>query len=168
MFIYPWSLSKSKKRRKRNDFGKENQMAGFNRNEWISRSPQEVFEFLASADNASKVVQSVKSMIKLTEGPVRVGTRYRETRLMNGKEAHAELEVVEYEPVQKYAMRNVTEGIETVYRYTFRPEANGTRVDLACEVNAGGLKKVMLPLVVSVLKKEDGDHLQRLKTALEL
>ena len=142
-------------------------MAGFKMREWISRPPQDMFDFITTPDNAPKVVQSVKSMVKLTDGPVRVGTRYRETRLMRGKEAHAELEVVEYEPNQKYAMKNVTEGIETVYQYTFHPEANGTRVDLVCEVKAGGVKKLMLPLVVSVLKKEDGDHLQRLKKVLE-
>lgn len=142
-------------------------MAGFEMSDWIARPPREVFDFITTADNAPKVVSSVRSMVKLTEGPVRVGTRYRETRLMNGKEQSAELEVAAYEPNQKYAVKNVTEGIETVYSYTFRPEANGTRVDLVCEVKAGGLKKLMLPLVVSILKKEDGDHLQRLKKALE-
>jgi hypothetical protein len=143
-------------------------MAGFNLSEWISRSPKEVFDFVTSSDNAPKVVQSVQSMVKLTEGPVRVGTRYRETRLMNGKEQYAELEVVAYERDQKYAMKNVTEGIETVYRYTFHPEADGTRVDLVCEVKASGLKKLVLPMVASILKKEDGDHLQKVKKALEV
>jgi uncharacterized protein YndB with AHSA1/START domain len=143
-------------------------MAGFNLSEWISRSPKEVFDFITSSDNAPKVVQSVKSMVKLTEGPVRLGTRYRETRLMDGKEQHAELEVTSYEPNQKYAMKNVTEGIETVYHYTFHPEADGTRVHLTCEVKSSGLKKLMLPMVVSILKKEDGDHLQRLKNVLEV
>ena len=143
-------------------------MAGFEMSEWISRPPQDVFDFITSSDNAPKVVPSVKSMVKLTEGPARVGTRYRETRLMNDKEHQAELEVVAYEPDQKYAVKNVTEGIETVYRYTFHPEADGTRVDLVCDVKAGGLKKLMLPMVVSILKKEDGDHLQRLKKALEV
>ena len=142
-------------------------MSGFTMNEWIARSPNEVFDFITDSNNAPKVVSSVQSMLKLTEGPVRVGTRYRETRLMNGKEHHAELEVIAYEPNQTYAMKNVTEGIETVYRYNFEPEANGTRVDLICEVKAGGFKKLMLPLVVSILKKEDGDHLQRLKKAME-
>ncbi|HSL46250.1 MAG TPA: SRPBCC family protein [Anaerolineales bacterium] len=142
-------------------------MAGFEMSERIACSPKQVFDFITAPDNASRVVPSVKSMVKLTEGPVGVGTRYRETRLMNGKEAHAELEVVAYEPGQTYAMRNLTEGIETVYRYTFHPEAGGTRVDLVCEVKASGLRKLMLPLVVSILKKEDGDHLQRLKKALE-
>ena len=143
-------------------------MAGFEMSEWISRPPQDVFGFITASDNAPKVVPSVKSMVKLTEGPIGVGTRYRETRLMNGKEHHAELEVVAYEPSQKYALKNVTEGIETVYRYTFHPQTAGTRVDLVCEVKAGGLKKLMLPMVVSILKKEDGDHLQRLKKALEV
>ena len=142
-------------------------MAGFKMSEWISRPPQEVFDFITTPDNASKVVQSVKSMVQLTEGPVRVGSRYRETRLMRGKEEHAELEVVAYEPNQNYAVKNLTEGIETVYQYAFHPEANGTRVDLVCEVKAGGVKKLMLPLVASILKKEDGDHLQRLKRVLE-
>ena len=136
-------------------------------NEWIARSPKEVFDFITASENAPKVVPSVKSMVKLTEGPIRVGTRYRETRLMGGKEAHAELEIVDLDPNQKYAMKNVTDGIETVYRYTFLPERDGTRVDLVCELNASGIKKLMLPMVASILKKEDGQHLQRLKKVME-
>ena len=142
-------------------------MSGFKMNEWIARPPKEVFDFITTSDNASKVVSSVTSMTKLTEGPIRVGTRYRETRVMNGKEHRADLEVVSFEPNQTYAMKNVTDGIETVYRYNFQPESNGTRVDLVCDVKASGLKKLMLPMVVSILKKEDGDHLQRLKKAIE-
>ena len=72
-----------------------------------------------------------------------------------------------YEPPLKYEIKNVTEGIETVYRYAFHPETDGTRVDLACELKAGGVKRLMLPMVVSILKKEDGDHLQRLKKVME-
>lgn len=142
-------------------------MSGFEMNEWIARTPKQVFDFVTASENAPKVVSSVVSMVKLTEGPVRVGTRYRETRLMNGKEAQAELEVVDFEPGQRYAMKNVTEGIETIYRYTFKQENGGTRVDLVCELSASGLKKLMLPMVASILKKEDGDHLQRLKQAAE-
>lgn len=141
-------------------------MAGFAMSEKIARSPRDVFDFITTPDNAPRIMPNVKNMIKLTEGPVGVGTRYRETRLMNGKEEHAELEVMEYVPGEKYAMRNLTAGIETVYRYTFHPEADGTHVNLVCDVQARGLKKLLLPLVVSVLKKEDGDHLQRLKSAL--
>lgn len=142
-------------------------MSGFNMNEWIARTPKEVFDFITASENAPKVAPNIKSMVKLTEGTVGVGTRYRETRLMNGKEAQAELEIVDFEPGQRYAMKNATEGIETVYRYTFHSEKNGTRIDLVCELNASGVKKLMLPMVASILKKEDGDHLQRLKKVME-
>ena len=142
-------------------------MAGFNMSEWVARPPKEVFDFISASENAPKIVNSVTSMVKLTEGPVRVGTRYRETRLMHGKEQQAELEIVEFEPARKYAMQNVTEGIEVVYRYNLQPERDGTRIDLVCELKAKGIKKLMLPLVASILKKEDGDHLQRVKKVLE-
>lgn len=142
-------------------------MTGFNMSEWIARPPKEVFDFISASENAPKIVNSVTSMVKLTEDPVRVGTRYRETRLMHGREQQAELEIVEFEPTRKYAMRNVTEGIETVYQYNLQPERDGTRIDLVCELKAKGIKKLMLPLVASILKKEDGDHLQRVKKILE-
>lgn len=142
-------------------------MTGFNMSEWVARPPKEIFDFISASENAPKIVQSVTGMIKLTEGPIRVGTRYRETRLMHGREQHAELEIIEFESPRKYAVQNVTEGIETVYRYNFQPERDGTRIDLVCELKASGIKKLMLPLVASILKKEDGDHLQRVKKVLE-
>jgi hypothetical protein len=64
-------------------------------------------------------------------------------------------------------MQNVTDGVEIVYRYNFQPERDGTRIDLVCELKAGGIKKLMLPLIASILKKEDGDHLGRVKKILE-
>jgi uncharacterized protein YndB with AHSA1/START domain len=146
-------------------------MSGFAVSEWIACPPQRVFEFISDSNNAPKIVRSVKSTVKLTEGPPTVGTRYRETRLINGKEQHVDLEVKEYAAPDVYAMQNVTDGIETVYRYKLhperRPEGAGTHIDLVCEVKAAGVKKLMLPLIASVLKKEDGAHLQTLKKVLE-
>lgn len=142
-------------------------MAGFAVSEWIACPPQRVFDFISDSNNAPKIVPSVKSTVKLTEGPPKVGTRYRETRVMNGKEEHVELEVKEYVVPDIYAMQNVTDGIETVYRYKLQPERDGTHIDLVCEVKAAGIKKLMLPLVAFVLKKEDGAHLQTLKKVLE-
>jgi hypothetical protein len=142
-------------------------MSDFTMSEWIARPPREVFGFVTAPGNAPAIVPSVTSMVLLTDGPVGVGTRFRETRLIRGKEQHADLEVVAYRPDESYAVSNVTDGITTVYRYAFRPEGGGTRVDLVCEVSASGAKRLMVPVVVAVLKREDGDHLQRVKQALE-
>ena len=50
-------------------------MTGFNMSEWVARPPKEVFDFITASENAPKIVHSVTSMVKLTEGPPRVGTR---------------------------------------------------------------------------------------------
>jgi len=106
-------------------------------------------------------------MEKLTDGPIGVGTRYQETRLMDGKEQTAELEIVAFDNGSRYSVRDETQGIETIYEYDFRPENDGTRIHLTCHINARGLKKAVVPVVVNILKREDGDHLQRLRSALE-
>jgi len=142
-------------------------MSGFELNEWIALPPKNVFEFITDTNNAPKIVNSVKSMVKLTDGPIKVGTRYRETRLMGSKEHEAELEVASYQPHEQYSVQNMTQGIETTYTYKLVPEKSGTRIKLVCEVKASGIKKMTVPIVVAILKKEDGDHLQRLKTAIE-
>ena len=142
-------------------------MAGFAVSEWIACPPRRVFDFITDATNAPQIVPGLKGTVKLTEGPPQVGTRYRETRLINGKDQQVELEVKEFAAPNVYDVQNVTDGIETVYRYTLRPEGAGTHIGLVCEVKAAGLKKLLLPLVASVLKKQDGAHLQTLKQVLE-
>jgi hypothetical protein len=142
-------------------------MVGFDTSEWVSRRPQEVFDFITTPGIASRIVSSVTNVVKITDGPIGVGTRFRETRLTSGREEQVEVEVAAYEPNQAYAVKNVTEGIETVYRYTFLREADGTSVDLVCEVTASGAKRLLLPLVVAELKRIGGGHLPRVKKALE-
>jgi len=142
-------------------------MATFEMTEWVARSPKDVFQFVTESANAPKVNDSVVRMEPLTDGPVGAGTRYRETRMINGKEQQAELEVVAFEDRSRYSVRNETQGIETVYEYEFSPENDGTRIDLTCHVNATGLKKAMVPIVVNILKKQDSDHLLRLKSVME-
>ena len=143
-------------------------MATFEMTEWVARSPMDVFQFVTDPANAPKVIPSVVRMETLTDGPVGVGTRYRETRMMDGKEQQAELEVVVFEDGSRYSFRNETQGIETVYEYDFHPEKTGTRIHLTGHVNAKGIKKAVVPVVVNVLKKEDGDHLLRLKNTMEV
>jgi carbon monoxide dehydrogenase subunit G len=142
-------------------------MAEFEIKEQIAGVPEQIFQFLTDPCNAPRISPNIQSLEQITSGPIGMGTRFRETRIMNGKPAQAELEIVEYAPPRAYAMRNTTDGIETVYRYTLTRAGSATEVQLAATVNAGGLKKLMAPIVLNILKKEDGDHLKRLKKLLE-
>lgn len=141
-------------------------MSGFTLTEWINQPVEAVFDFATDPNNAEKVISGVTNMEQISAGPIGVGTRYREKRVVNGKEAEAEMEISAYEPPSSYTMTSEMKGITVSYTYRFVPENNGTRVDLICNVSASGLKKLAAPMVASIMKKEDGDHLERLKAAM--
>lgn len=142
-------------------------MAGFELTEHIDRSPREVFEVLADPTRAREFLPTITESVKLTDGPVAAGTRFRETRMMNGKEASAELVVRAYEPDSYVAIGTEAEGIDVGYHYRLDAEGSGTRLTWTCELQASGLRKALLPVVSGVMKKEDGGHLRELKAYLE-
>lgn len=142
-------------------------MSGFERDEWIARPPEQLFDLLSDSSRAVELMPSTTRMEKLTSGPVGVGTRFRETRMMNGEPRETDLEVVRYEPPTDYAVRNVTQGIESVYHYRLEPEGQGTRITLEATVSGSGLRALAAPVVAAILKREDSDHLARLKAVAE-
>ena len=96
-----------------------------------------------------------------------MGTTFRETRLVGGKEATADLTITDFRPDSRLEIGTEAEGITVTYRYDLAVEGEGTRLTWVCELEAGGLRKVMLPMVAGIMKKEDGNHLQKLKAYLE-
>lgn len=142
-------------------------MAGFTLTEWIAASPQNVFDFMTDPENAPQVVSNVVRSEKITDGPMGVGSKTLETRLTNGKESSMELEVVTWEPPYRYAASGSESGVTVIYHYELKTEGEGTRVDMEADVTSGILMKLMLPMVVKQLQKQDGDHLQTLKAVIE-
>lgn len=142
-------------------------MNGFQFSEHIARSPRDVFEVISNPTEATKFLDNIKESRKLTEGPIAVGTMFRETRVVSGKEASADLLVNAFEPNAHVGISTEAEGIKVDYHYRLSPEGDGTRLTWVCELEASGLRKMMLPMVAAIMKKEDGEHLQQLKTYLE-
>lgn len=143
-------------------------MAGFTLSTQIAATPDVVFEFMTNPDNAAKVMHNITKVERLTPGDAAVGARYRETRRIRGKDHQTELTVVAYDPPRRYAVSSEQSGIRVLYDYQIASQGQGTRIDLASTVTADGLKKFAVPLVVAMLKKEDGGHLEQLKNAIEM
>lgn len=142
-------------------------MAGFTATEWIAAPPETVFALMHDVNHFPAVLTSVVRAEKITPGPVGLGTRFLETRKINGREASAEIAVTTFEPPCRYAATSSQGGITATYHYTLTPEKKGTRVNLQAEATASGLKKLLLPIIVNFMKKEDATHLQKLKTVVE-
>jgi hypothetical protein len=142
-------------------------MKAFEFNEHIEAAPRRVFEVISNPSEATKFLENITQSTQLTDGPIGVGTVFRETRLMGGKEASADLTITAYEPNTRVGISTEADGITITYRYDLMPEGTGTRLTWLCELEASGLRKMMLPMVAAIMKKEDGGHLQTLKTYLE-
>ena len=142
-------------------------MNGFEFSTHIAGSPRKVFEVLSNPAEASKFLDNIKESKKLSEGPIGVGTIFRETRVVSGKEATADLLVTAYEPNSRVSISTEAEGIKVDYHYRLSLQDEGTRLLWLCELKAAGLRRMMLPMVAAIMKKEDGDHLKKLKAYIE-
>lgn len=135
--------------------------------ERIEKPLGDVWRFFIDHGNTKAWMPDIVRIEKLTEGPARLGTRYQETRKMGGKEHTVALEITAFEEGRIYAGTVEEKGVRGTYTYTFQPEGGATRVRVVADVQAKGLMKLMLPIVVGVMKKQDGGQLQRLKQAIE-
>lgn len=142
-------------------------MIGFQFTEHIERSPQEVFAVLADPTRSVDYVDGVVHSAKVTDGPLAEGSVIEETRRVKGKESTGQLRIITLDPPSAFALTSEAEGIIATYHYRLRPDSTGTRIEWTCELEADGLRRMMLPLVAAISKKEDGDHLARLKAYIE-
>jgi uncharacterized membrane protein len=92
-------------------------------------------------------IADIKRVEVLTPGPVGVGTRFRETRMMFGKEATEEMSFSVFEPDRAYTITCQSCGAVYVSAFEFVHEAGGTRVDMCFDARPVTLMaRVMAPL----------------------
>jgi len=130
------------------------------------------FEVFSDLRRAPERIPDIISLEVLSEGPVGVGTRFRETRKVFGKEATEEMEVVAYEPGRVYAVECESCGARYRSEFTFRGGASGgTDVEMSMRVTPlSMMAKLMSPLAgmaMGSMKKAIGRDLEALKAVAE-
>ncbi len=128
-----------------------------------------VFRTVAHIEEFSKVIPHITDVQFLTEKKTGVGTRFVETRLMNGREHRTELQVVQYEPDQ--CVRLVTESHGTTWDTLFQTQDAGngtTRLTLIMESTPHHLaQKLLLPLIHGHIRKLVENDLDAVKAWCE-
>jgi ribosome-associated toxin RatA of RatAB toxin-antitoxin module len=142
-------------------------MAGFTRSIVIAHPVDKVFDFATDLANAPLFLPSVTKAELITEGGLRQGAKFRETRLMNGKERTTVIEVTEHQRPTVHAASAAMMGMQATYTFRFAPADGGTRVNMDAVVTGNILWKLFLGMMSRMMEKEDGDYLVRLKTAME-
>ncbi|QDT63685.1 SRPBCC family protein [Calycomorphotria hydatis] len=112
------------------------------------KAPREIaFAVLSDFEHCSEWIEGIERVEMLTDGPVGVGTRWRETRVMFGKEATEVMEVTTFEPSDRYVVE--CESCGSLYRsvFTFAEDGDGTKLTLTIETKSLTLMaKLMSPL----------------------
>lgn len=142
-------------------------MAGFKRSVVIERPIEEVFDFATNLANASKVMPNVTKAEMVTEGGMKPGAKFRETRVMKGKEHTMLIEILEHSRPSIHAAKSAMMGMCATFTFRFLAEGKGTRVELEAEVRGNFLWWLFLGMISRMMEKEDGEYLNRLKTGMQ-
>ena len=105
---------------------------------------------------------------KITDGPVRVGTRYLEVVKMLPFVTMTILsEITEYEPERYLASRWWSNVMEGHLAYTFEETGGGVRVIQKMSLNPKGVLRAFSPLIKALFSRAAGQRLEGIKALLE-
>jgi hypothetical protein len=96
----------------------------------VKAPPLRAYAVFADLRSAQSRLPSIKSIELLagTDSPLSVGTRWKETRIMMGKEATETMEVAEAVPGSHYKVEARSCGCLYTTWFRFRPKDGGTEV----------------------------------------
>jgi carbon monoxide dehydrogenase subunit G len=116
---------------------------------FINRPPEEVFEFLIRTENIPVWDSSVIEAERVGDAPVGVGTRFRGTSKILGRQFDWVTENVLFDPPNKTVIRSVEGNFDFSISNILEPEASGTRLTYRVEVDSlgGFFGKLADPLV---------------------
>ncbi len=143
-------------------------MTQFTASRSINASIDLVFKTVSDISIFSKVVPDIVNIEFLSEIKSGVGTRFRETRLMKGKEATTELEVTEF--VENDHVRYVTDSHGTVWDTVMSVRTVDGKTDLTMVMDAIPHKlaqKMMIPMIKGMIAKALEKDMDAVKTYCE-
>lgn len=120
----------------------------------IDAPPEQVYAEITDLERAPERISGIKKLEVLTEGPFGPGTRFRETRVMFGKEATEEMEVSEVDPGRGYIVEAESCGCRYRSGFTLIPEGGGTDLEFTFHATPTGLMgRVMSAVMMPVMKR---------------
>ena len=119
----------------------------------INAAASKVFDTVANIENFRRAVPDIVDVEFLSEQRAGLGTRFRETRMMRGKQASTTLEVTEFQ--QDQVIRLVSDEGKTVWDTVFQVTPLGAgqaqlEMNMDCRPYSM-LSKLLIPLVLKIV-----------------
>jgi uncharacterized protein YndB with AHSA1/START domain len=129
----------------------------------IRRSPEEVFDHLSDLRAELQWNPKCEVMEKITDGPVGQGTKYRAKWKSS---PHVEVEIVEYDRPRSWTAHNGGP-IEVTFTCRLEPVEQGTLLHAEFEPRPHGWFRLIFPIFLLVIRREEKANMIHLREALE-
>jgi uncharacterized protein YndB with AHSA1/START domain len=136
----------------------------------INRPPEEVFAYLDDVERHGEWQEDIVGVERVTEEPIRQGSRVRETRHVPGGNRTMTYEVTEHDPPRRSSFRVLDGPIRAVGTISVEPAGDGTksRVTIAVDFEGHGIGgKLLLPVARSQARKRVPQSQAKMKQVLE-
>ena len=127
-----------------------------------------VFRTVAHVEQFSQAVPGILRVEFLSDVKSGVGARFRETRVMMGREASTELEVTEY--VENERVRIVSEAGGALWDtvFTVAPDGDGTALKMVMDARPQTPSaRMTVPLIIGTVRKAVEEDLDAVKSFCE-
>ena len=135
-----------------------------------ARSPSEAFGFIAQDffKNHQKWDPDLISNVKLSDGPIGVGTRGRSVTKFAGKQT-ADFEVTEFELNKSFVFVNTSGAVALERSYFFKPNrSGGTDINFVFDMNPRRLDtKLAFPVLGAITRKKVNKNIETLRSLLD-
>jgi len=145
----------------------ETTMAAVENTVTIMRPAEEVFAYLADAENLPRWNYAIEQTRKITAGPVGAGTVYRQTRTIPSR-SQEEFEIVVFQPPGQLGLDGTFGPFRARTSYLLEPVAGGTGLTNRWELEATSAPlRLLAPVAIPRVKAAVAKNLRTLKQILE-
>jgi uncharacterized protein YndB with AHSA1/START domain len=134
----------------------------------IDRSPDEVFALLSDVERVPAWQHSVTAVTKITAGPARAGSEFKETMRVMGRARQATVTIAAHRPPELIAFAGDAGFADYYCVFELAPATGGGTLLLTrTEFQLHGLWRMLGPVFAGELRRETMQELEALKRTLE-
>jgi hypothetical protein len=129
----------------------------------IAATPDAVFQWASDLRNESTWNPDARSILKVTEAPVGLGTKYRAQ--WKGSPM-LDVECIAFEPPRSWTHHNGGP-VEVTSQFRVEPASVGSVLDCTFTVKGHGIGKVFAPILARKMRKQIPTNLERIRQHLQ-
>jgi len=132
----------------------------------ISRSPEEVFDYLAAFETTAEWDPGIVEATSTSDGPIGVGSTFDLVSDFRGRKVPVTYEITEYERPSRFVIVGTNPRFIGIDEIRFSPDGDGTRVDYTADFRMQGFAKLFEPFMGGMFEKLSAEAMEGLKETL--